>query len=240
MMATNFYGPKKVMDAFLKLLDPKVGRIVNVSSEAANLWLRDQNDVTKDIFTNPNTTWNRLNDAVKANLAAKNFKVHLQYSFMGYGLSKAGLTALTVEYAQLHPSLTVTSVTPGFVDTNMTAGFGAKRTPEEGCKSALKCLFGKVSSGCFYGSDGLRSPLTIMRAAGTPEYKGEENPDPAKYQAVTVLVTGGNSGIGLALCKLLVSEHGCYVFLGSRSSEKGRHAVNSIKEQVLHAILLLP
>ena len=38
-----------------------------------------------------------------------------------------------------------------------------------------------VTSGYFYGSDGLRSPLTISRDPGTPEYKGEENPDTAKY-----------------------------------------------------------
>ena len=30
--------------------------------------------------------------------------------------------------------------------------------------------------------DGLRSPLTIRRDAGAPEYQGEVNPDPAKYQ----------------------------------------------------------
>jgi len=38
---------------------------------------------------------------------------------------------------------------------------------------------------------------------------------------LTQAATGGNSGIGLALCKLLATEHGCYVYLGSRSAEKG-------------------
>ena len=48
----------------------------------------------------------------------------------------------------------------------------------------------------------------------------------------TVLVTGGNTGIGLALCELLVEEHGCFVYLGSRNLDRGTQAVNSIKEKV--------
>ena len=182
MMATNFYGPKNVTDALKGMLNPREGRIVNVSSGAASMWLRDQDDATKELFTNPHTTWEDLNGAVKANVAAKNFKKgHLGHSFMGYGLSKAALTALTAMYAQLLPGLTITSLSPGFVDTNMTAGYGAKLSPEEGCKSTLKCLFGDVESGFYYGSDGLRSPLTISRDPGAPEYQGEDNPDPAKY-----------------------------------------------------------
>ena len=47
--------------------------------------------------------------------------------------------------------------------------------------NTLKCLFEPVASGYFYGSDGLRSPLTVGRDPGTPEYEGEENPDPVKY-----------------------------------------------------------
>lgn len=43
-----------------------------------------------------------------------------------------------------------------------------------------------------------------------------------------VLVTGGNSGIGLALCKLLVTEHGCHVYLGARDASRGEVAVKSI------------
>ena len=50
-----------------------------------------------------------------------------------------------------------------------------------------------------------------------------------------ILVTGGNGGIGFALCKQLVSkgEHGsCKVFLGARSAERGQAAVDDIKSQV--------
>lgn len=40
--------------------------------------------------------------------------------------------------------------------------------------------------------------------------------------AKNILVTGGNSGIGLALCKLLVTGHGCHVYMGSRDVGRGR------------------
>lgn len=70
----------------------------------------------------------------------------------------------------MYPHLVVTSISPGFIDTPMTAGFGAKLTPEQGCASSIKCLFHNVTSGFYYGSDGLRSPLTMTRDPGMPEY----------------------------------------------------------------------
>ena len=45
-------------------------------------------------------------------------------------------------------------------------------------------------------------------------------------------MTGGNSGIGLALCKLLIKDHSCYVYLGSRDATKGEAAMKTILEEV--------
>ena len=47
-----------------------------------------------------------------------------------YGLSKAGLNLITIHAAAAYPNLKVTALSPGFINTNMTAGFGAKLTPE--------------------------------------------------------------------------------------------------------------
>ena len=44
----------------------------------------------------------------------------------------------------------------------------------------------------------------------------------------TVFVTGGNAGIGAAICKQLVLDRGCKVFMGSRSVEKGEHAMKEM------------
>lgn len=49
-------------------------------------------------------------------------------------------------------------------------------------------------------------------------------------EAKKVVVTGGNAGIGFALCQQLIVEHGCYVFMGSRSVERGEAAIKSLIE----------
>ena len=43
-----------------------------------------------------------------------------------------------------------------------------------------------------------------------------------------MLVTGGNAGIGKALCKQLAAEFNCYVYMGSRNLERGENAVKEI------------
>eukprot|EP00930_Biecheleria_cincta_P072186 TRINITY_DN59622_c0_g1_i1.p1 TRINITY_DN59622_c0_g1~~TRINITY_DN59622_c0_g1_i1.p1 ORF type:complete len:282 (+),score=63.24 TRINITY_DN59622_c0_g1_i1:49-894(+) len=169
----NFYGPKRVSEAFLELLDPSKGRIVNVSSGAASMWLRNGTPEQKQLFTSSDTTWEQLEGAVKEALPTAGMG--------GYGVSKAGLTAYTIIQAKLYPNLLCTSLSPGFIETKMTAGYGAKLTPEQGTVSLMRCIFGDVVSGYYYGSDGLRSPLTVTRDPGTPEYQGEPNPDASKY-----------------------------------------------------------
>ena len=47
-----------------------------------------------------------------------------------------------------------------------------------------------------------------------------------------ILVTGASSGIGLALCKLLIRDHSCYVYLGSRNVAKGEIAKKTILDEV--------
>lgn len=178
VVKTNYEGPKRVTHAMEPLIDPNGGRIVNTSSGAASNWLKRQDAATKELFSNPNLTLEELDAAVADWLS----KEGADLGHGGYGLSKAALSALTMVHAKAYPNLKVTSLSPGFIATNMTKGFGAKLSPEQGCVSALKCLFSdEVVSGCYYGSDGLRSPLTCSRDPGTPEYKGEPNPDPAVY-----------------------------------------------------------
>ena len=55
--------------------------------------------------------------------------------------------------------------------------------------------------------------------------KGEASPR-------RILVTGGNAGIGLALCRQLVEGDECHVFLGSRSPERGRTALAALRESL--------
>mmetsp|Transcript_56487 Transcript_56487/g.151195 ORF Transcript_56487/g.151195 Transcript_56487/m.151195 type:complete len:308 (-) Transcript_56487:169-1092(-) len=176
ILKTNYYGVKKVTEAMVGLVDPKEGRIVNVSSGGASGFLKRQDAATKALFSNPGVTFEELDAAVKAKVAAGNGGMG-----NGYGLSKCAVGALTLVHAKAYPNLLVVSLSPGFIDTPMTQGFGAGLTPEQGCVSSIKCLFSPVTSGFYYGSDGLRSPLTMTRDPGTPEYEGEAEPAQDKY-----------------------------------------------------------
>ena len=176
VMNVNYAGPKRVTDAFVPLIQPDGGRVVNVSSGAASAWVKGQDAATKKLYSTPGLTQAQLDASVAKEVAAGNVGWG-----DGYGISKAALTALTLVQAAAHPKLVVVSLSPGFIMTPMTVGYGAKLSPEEGCKSSIKCLFGDVVSGLYYGSDGLRSPMTVSRDPGTPEYAGEDDPDPAKY-----------------------------------------------------------
>ena len=113
---TNYMGPKRVTNAFLDLIDSNKGRIVNTSSGVASLWLSQQDPVTKTLFTNPDTSIDQLDKAVKEHFP----KAENDNSV--YGLSKAGLCALTVIQSKLYPNLIITSLTPGFINTPMTKG----------------------------------------------------------------------------------------------------------------------
>ena len=54
-----------------------------------------------------------------------------QQGFGAYGLSKAVMHRLTELQAKEHPNLTISVVSPGYVQTNMTGG-GGNLTPDQG------------------------------------------------------------------------------------------------------------
>lgn len=176
ILNVNVLGPKRVAEAMVGLIDPNEGRIVNTSSGMASSYLKGQDASMKATLSNPDITFEELMKTVNGQVAAGNAGMG-----NGYGLSKAGLNALTLVQAKMYPNLKVVCLSPGFIATPMAAKFGAKIQPEGGCVSSLVCLFNPVTSGWYYGSDGLRGPFTMTRDPGTPEYGGEDDPDPKVY-----------------------------------------------------------
>ena len=93
--------------------------------------------------------------------------------FDAYGLTKAIVHKYTEISARENPNLLVNSVTPGFCNTNLTEGLGAPMTAEAGTKALLHMLFADIKeTGWYFGEDGQRNPLHVMRNAGKPAFKG--------------------------------------------------------------------
>ena len=66
-------GPKRVTDALIGLIDKSEGRIVNISSGSASMWLRYQDSTTKKLFTNPDISFEDLE--AKGGLISESFSL---------------------------------------------------------------------------------------------------------------------------------------------------------------------
>eukprot|EP00854_Cymbomonas_tetramitiformis_P015000 gene15000-17730_t len=167
ILDTNLYGVKRVCEAFLPLLHPVEGRIVNVGSGAGPMWLNKQSEETKGIINDANVTWQQIDGVVKAEFSRG-------AGVNAYGVSKSCVSAYTALLARTNPNLKCSSISPGFIDTAIVRGFGAKKSPEEGTVSIRHCLFARLEgNGWYYGSDAVRSPLDVLRNPGEPPYTGK-------------------------------------------------------------------
>jgi len=163
---TNVYGTMSMVDAFLPLLQPEGGRIVSVGSGAGPMWLAKQDDETKALLTSGKLS---STEAIDGYMKA----VRNADAGHAYGLSKCILSVYTEYLAKAYPKIISSSITPGFIDTKITAGFGASKSPEEGTVSIRHCLFKELEgNGFFYGSDAVRSPFYPSRSPGTAPFTG--------------------------------------------------------------------
>ena len=167
-LAPNYYGSKRVCEAFL----PKIeSRICNIGSASAPNFVSSIGDPSlKAFFTSSSTTLEDLEKKLDEYSNAPD------YEGVAYGLSKASLHVLTMQLQRAHPSLLINTCSPGYVLTDLTAGMGASKTPEQSnCHVApLHILFGDdVAQGWYYGSDAVRSPLDVYRGPGEPPYESD-------------------------------------------------------------------
>ena len=169
-LAVNLYGAKRCCEAFVPLLAPDGGRVVTISSASAPNFVAGLDAAQQQVFTSPQASWAQLDEALQRYAASSD------YEGQAYGLSKAALTQYTMQLAAAQPRLKVNACSPGYVLTDLTAGMGATKRPDESnCHVApLFLLFGEVPTpaGCahYYGSDAVRSPLNVYRGPGDPPY----------------------------------------------------------------------
>lgn len=123
MLNINLRGPMRVSSAFLPLLKPAGGRVVNVGSGSGPTYVRalieGGGQAAAKALMEPESE-----AAVLAHAAAHLGSAASEKAYKGYGLSKACLTAYTQVFAREHPALVVLCCSPGFIATKLTAGFG--------------------------------------------------------------------------------------------------------------------
>ena len=165
---TNTRGPRRVCEAFLPLLDPAAGRVVNIASASGPIFCAGLDAEQRRFFTHA-APWEEIDAVIQRSSGP-------DYEGIAYGFSKALLNVYTMQLAQENPQLKINSCSPGYILTDLTAGRGAVTPPEKSnCHEApLFLLFGKVeANGRYYGSDAVRSPLDRYRGPGDPPYLGD-------------------------------------------------------------------
>lgn len=162
---TNFYGTKSMVDAFLPLMQSAGGRIVHVGSGAGPMWLAKQNAEIQTKLTSGTMDLEAIDQFMKDN--------RNQEAGHAYGISKCLLSVYAESMARANPAMITSSISPGFIDTKIVAGFGASKPPEEGTVAIRHCLFRELQgNGFFYGSDAVRSPFYPMRSPGQAAFTG--------------------------------------------------------------------
>jgi carbonyl reductase 1 len=173
----NTYGPRRVCEAFVGLVEPEQGRVVNISSASGPMFVSSAPAGLRGSLTHPDVTWEQVEALIEDYLSG-------EADGNAYGFSKACLNAYTMELARKHPELTINACTPGFIETDLTRPYAeaqgvdpkamGMKPPEEGTRAPMNLLFGEPGgSGWYFGSDGERSPLDRYRAPGDPPYSGE-------------------------------------------------------------------
>lgn len=187
VLEVNVRGPHRVCEAFVPLLEPQGGRIVNVSSASGPLFVAECGSEQQRLLTDPEVTWEQIEALMQQALAIDarggDFEAAGLDGGSPYGLSKACLNAYTMALARNHPRLTVNACTPGFIETDLTRpraesqGVAPEemgmKPPEQGTRATLHLFLGEPGgSGWYFGSDTQRSPLDRYRSPGDPPYTG--------------------------------------------------------------------
>lgn len=187
VLEVNTLGVRRVCEAFLPMLDPTHGRIVNITSASGPSFVSNCSPERQRAFVDPAVTWPQLEALIEECLALDGPEAFAAKGLgdgSAYGLSKACANAYTVMLARENPGLRINACTPGFIATDLTRPYSESsgrtqeemgmKPPAEGTRAPMFLLFGEpAGNGRFYGSDAQRSPLDRYRSPGSEPYAGE-------------------------------------------------------------------
>ncbi|XP_017978497.1 PREDICTED: (+)-neomenthol dehydrogenase [Theobroma cacao] len=141
-LKTNYYGARRMVEAFVPLLQlsdsPRIvnvssimGLLKNIPSQWAKEGLSDVESLTEDRVDEVLKQF--LKDFKEGSLKAKGWPTY----FSAYTLSKAAMNAYTRILAKTYPSFLVNSIGPGFVKTDITCNIGVL-TAAEGAENVAR------------------------------------------------------------------------------------------------------
>lgn len=176
-LQVNYFGPRRVNDAFVPNLVHPGGRVVNIASASGPMFVLGCGvQDLKQKLANPKEF---VSDISELDKIALGYSGMMDYGGDSYGVSKALLNAYTVLHAIQEPELIINSCSPGFIKTDLTidAGLGASNPPSMGAFAPCELLLSSEfeaprPTGRYYGSDAVRSPLDSYRGPGEPPYDG--------------------------------------------------------------------
>ncbi|KAL3905597.1 MAG: hypothetical protein SGILL_009614, partial [Bacillariaceae sp.] len=184
VLDTNYFGTKRVVDAFLPFLKRPGGRIVNLASASGPSFVAGLSP--KDPLYQPlKEPW-----TIPGGLSGVDEIANKHVAEYGgdYFFSKAVVNAYNLLLARSHPDLVINAVTPGWIKTSMTFGQGATNPPSKGAVPSVFALMSKeldnAPTGLYYGSDCKRSPLHEYRSPGDPAYDGPAGLELSKEAAM--------------------------------------------------------
>ena len=184
VLNVNVHGMRRVCEAFIPLLDQRSGRVVNVASASGPMFLARCRADIQTALTRADITWAEIECIMNRCLALEaqggDFGAQGFADGSSYGLSKACVNAYTINLARSYPAMRINSCTPGYIETDMTRPFATAsgsspdemgmKPAAEGARAPLHLLLGDVSTGWYYGSDAVRSPLNRYRGPGEPAH----------------------------------------------------------------------
>jgi NAD(P)-dependent dehydrogenase (short-subunit alcohol dehydrogenase family) len=179
---TNYFGPRRVNDAFTKILKRPGGRIVNVASASGPNFIADlpHDSTWKQYLAKPWTIpggISQLDEIARSMYQQQSFRNNIQNA---YGASKALLNAYTALHAKSETDWIINSCTPGFIQTDMTKGTSPSNPPARGAIPPCYLMMDEETiprnpTGRYYGSDCVRSPIAFYRGPGEPPYESNED-----------------------------------------------------------------
>jgi NAD(P)-dependent dehydrogenase (short-subunit alcohol dehydrogenase family) len=179
LLEVNVLGMQRVCAKLLPLVDPKVGRIVNVTSAAGPSYVSTCDEARKRFFLDGSIDWDTLRAFIEERITANDVN-----GDDAYGFSKACANLYTLILARENPNLRINACTPGFIETDMTRPYAEQqgkppaamgmKPPSAGAVAPLHLLFDDLEgNGRYYGSDAERSPLDRYREPGSPPHTGD-------------------------------------------------------------------